>query len=383
MAPTASESSTVTSTSHKTTELRLASGNGPVTRKVLRTPLRDALPSEIPIIDVSPIFSASLVDRKAVARQIHDAASNTGFFYIRNHGIPLDRINSTHEACLDFFHQDQDTKLKADATQGPFDSGWRGLDTQRVNPDEGADLRETYSILYDTRLDPTVQDPAMIPPEAAQYIGLGKPAFKNTEQIPQFRENLVQHYQSCLVLARALTRSFALSLDLPETTFDGKVQYPDASLEINFYPPIAKKGRPEHLNDSDDDARVSIGSHTDFLLFTMLWQDRVGGLQVLNHEGQWIAAKPVEGTLVVNIGDYLQRITNDKYVSTVHCARNWSGRERVSMPFFWGFGLHESCQVLESCLGDAGTSKYEEIKCVDWVERRLGHLFDMGNGKPS
>lgn len=372
----------MTGTSHKTTELRLASGNGPVTRKVLCTLLRDALPSEIPIIDVSPIFSASPVDRKAVARQIHDAASNTGFFYIRNHGIPLDQINSTHKACLDFFHQDQATKLKVDATQGPFDSGWRGLDTQRVNPDEGADLRETYSILYDAWLDPTVQDPAKIPPEAAQYIGLGKPPFNTTEQIPQFRENLVQHYQSCLVLARALTRSFALSLDLPEDAFDGKVQYPDASLEINFYPPIAKKGRPEHLDDSDDDARVSIGSHTDFLLFTMLWQDPVGGLQVLNHEGQWIAAKPVEGTLVVNIGDYLQRITNDKYVSTVHRARNWSGRERVSIPFFWGFGLHESCQVLESCLGDGGTSKYEEIKCVDWVERRLGHLFEMGNGKP-
>ena len=381
MAPKALERSTVTSTSQKKTELRLASGNGPVTRKVLSTPLRDALPSEIPIIDVSPIFSASLVNRKAVARQIHDAASNTGFFYIRNHGIPLDQINSTHKACLDFFHQDHATKLKVDATQDPFDSGWRGLDTQRVNPDEGADLRETYSILYDTRLDPTVQDTAKIPPEAAQYIGLGKPAFKNTEQIPQFRENLVRHYQSCLVLARALTRSFALSLDLPETAFDRKVQYPDASLEINFYPPIAKRGRPEHLDDSDDDARVSIGSHTDFLLFTMLWQDRFGGLQVLNHEGQWIAAKPVEGTLVVNIGDYLQRITNDKYVSTVHRARNWSGRERVSMPFFWGFGLHESCQVLESCLSDGGTSKYEEIKCVDWVERRLGHLFDMGNGK--
>lgn len=122
---------------------------------------------------------------------------------------------------------------------------------------------------------------------------------------------------------------------------------------------------------------ASIGSHTDFL---MLWQDDVGGLQVLNHEGQWIAAQPIEGTLVVNIGDYMQRITNDRHVSTVHRAKNWSGRERVSMPFFWGFGLHESCEVLESCLGEGGTSKYEKIRCVDWVASRLGHLLDMSSG---
>lgn len=57
--------------------------------------------------------------------------------------------------------------------------------------------------------------------------------------------------------------------------------------------------------------QVSIGSHTDFQLFTILWQDRTGGLQVLNKQGQWINAKPIDGTFVVNIADYLQRITND------------------------------------------------------------------------
>ncbi|KAL9019973.1 MAG: hypothetical protein Q9185_002763 [Variospora sp. 1 TL-2023] len=363
----------------ETVQLRLASGNGPVTRTVLRTPLRDALPSEIPVIDISRIFSSSLDERKAVARQIHDAASKIGFFYVNNHGIPLDQINSAHVASLDFFRQDFAEKIKADATKGPFDSGWRGPDTQRVNPDEGVDVRETYSVLYEPRLDSTIQDPASIPEEAARYIGLGRPAFEKTEQVPHFEANVKRHYQSCLALARALTRAFALSLDLPEDGFDSKVQYPDAALEVNFYHPRAKGSGT--LNPEDPNAPVSIGSHTDFQLFTMLWQDNVGGLQILNHDGQWIAAQPIEGTLVVNIGDYLQRITNDKYVSTVHRAKNLSGRERISMPFFWGFGLHESCQVLENCLGKEGTAKYAEVRCVDWVERRLGHLFDMGDKK--
>ncbi|KAF4508975.1 hypothetical protein G6O67_005291 [Ophiocordyceps sinensis] len=290
-------------------ELRLASGNGPVIRTVLRSPVRDAKPSEIPVIDLSRLFSDTLADREAVASQIHDAASNMGFFYVKNHGIPLQEIRGAYEATLDFFRQDPAQKIKADATEGPFDSGWRGPRTH---------------VLYEARLDPTVEDAASIPHEAAQSIGQGKPAFKGTEQVPQLKESLERYYISCLVLARALTRAFALSPGLSEYAFDSKVRYPDASLE-----------------------------------------DDVGGLQVLNHEGQWIAAQPIEGTLVVNIGDYMQRITNDRHVSTVHRAKNWSGRERVSMPFFWGFGLHESCEVLESCLGEGGTSKYEEIRYLN------------------
>lgn len=344
------DSDDMMSPSSNTVELRLASGNGPVTRAVLRTPVRDAKPSEIPVIDLSGIFSDNLADREGVASQIHDASSNMGFFYIKNHGISLKEIRAAYEAALDFFRQDPEEKIKADATQGPFDSGWRGPKTQRVNADEGVDVRETYSVLYDARLDPTVGDAAKIPPEAAQYIGQGRPAFEATESVPQLKECLERHYRSCLALARVMTKAFALSLGLPEDAFDSKVQYPDASLEVNFYPPLAQgSGAPK-----DADTRTSIGSHTDFLLFTMLWQDDVGGLQVLNHEGQWIAAQPIEGHLVVNIGDYLQRITNDRYVSTVHRAKNWSGRERVSIPFFWGFGLHESCKVLDSCLGEDG-----------------------------
>jgi len=93
-------------------------------------------------------------------------------------------------------------------------------------------------------------------------------------------------------------------------------------------------------------------------------------LQVLNHDGEWLSAKPVEGTFVVNIADYLQRITNDLYVSTVHRVQNWSGREWVSIPFFFGFNLNESCGVLDSCVGPGEDKKYDEISCVDWVRRR-------------
>lgn len=95
-----------------------------------------------------------------------------------------------------------------------------------------------------------------------------------------------------------------------------------------------------------------------------------------------IRAAPIPGTFVVNIADYLQRITNDLYISTVHRAQNLSGEERISMPFFFGFGLHESCGVLNTCVKDGEKPKYDEIGCEAWVQRRARAMHQVeSNGE--
>lgn len=350
-----------------TTELRLSSGNGPITRTILQTPLRDALPSEIPTIDISAAFSSSLEERRSVASQIRDAAMNNGFFYITNHGVPSSVTDDACAACLDFFRQDLDTKIKAHTSQSAFGNGHRPPKTQRINPNEGIDVRETFSWQYDPRFDPEVNIDS-IPPEAKQYMRSEEFPWEATAQVPHLMESIVKYFQHCLRVARALTRSFALSLDLDEEFFAEKVRYPDTAFAFNYYPP---------LSPTEIDKQVSIGSHTDFQLFTILWQDTSGGLQVLSRSGQWLTAPPQPGTFVVNIADYLQRVTNGRYVSTVHKAVNVSGRERVSMPFFWGFGLHESCGVVESCVGEDGVVRYDEVGCKEWVRRRLGQMLKV------
>lgn len=78
---------------------------------------------------------------------------------------------------------------------------------------------------------------------------------------------------------------------------------------------------------------------------------------------------------MVNIADYLQRITNDRYISTVHRAQNWSGRERVSLPFFVGFNWDESCGVLDSCVAEGEAKRYDEISCAEWVTRRAKAMY--------
>ncbi|KAK6080866.1 2OG-Fe(II) oxygenase superfamily protein [Seiridium cupressi] len=357
--------------SPQTTLLRLASVHGPITRPVLRTPLRDALPTEIPIVDLSGAFSSSPESRKSVAGQIRQAAINSGFFYISNHGIDSSLISSAHAACLDFFRQDEDIKMRAWTGKSRHHNGYRPPGTQRINKNESVDVRESFSWRYDPRYDPEV-DVNAIDDEAKSQVLMEDFHRQATSNLPQFEESMVEYYRACLQLSWVLVRSFALSLDLPEDHFDTKSQCPDATLTLNYYPPISNPASP-----SKESSKVSIGSHTDFQLFTILWQDAVGGLQVLNREGQWIRAAPREGTFVVNIADYMQRITNDLYVSTVHRAQNWSGKERVSMPFFFGFGLHETCGIVKSCVAEGGKPKYDEISCGEWLKRRVEYMLEV------
>lgn len=413
----------------ETFQLQLSSGNGPVYRTVLRTPPRDATPAEIPIIDISGIFSTSLDDRKAVAGQIHAAATNNGFFYIRNHGVPTQITDAAHDACLSFFRQPQDVKNWAGARQSAYFNGYKPPRTQRINPTESVDNRESFSWTYDPRCDPAVPSLESLPPRVRAFLRIEPDAdeatttdnnsgvspdgdeeidddqhdhyqrrfpWSRTKTVPHFAPAVIAYWRSCLVLARALVRSFALSLDLDETFFDAKVTHPDAALALNYYPPLppTPPQSPEPTTQSSpspppqkEQEQVSIGSHTDFQLFTILAQDTVPGLQVLSREGQWLNAPPIPGTFVVNIADYLQRITNDMYVSTVHRAINnhggGAGRERVSMPFFFGFNMDESCAVLDCCVeaSPGGVRRYDEVSCYEWVQRRVKAMHDTkGSG---
>lgn len=356
------------------TLLQLSSANGPVYRSVKRVPLRNARPEEIPLIDVSHIFSDSLKDRQAVAAQIHTAATTIGFFYMINHGIPTALIEAASKSSLEFFHQPAEKKEPVNTDRIGGFNGWKPPSTQRINESESVDVRETFSVKYNPCYDPAFKGFDAIPADIQRHL----PAegadswWENTSNLPNFKDDIQNYWRALLLLARNLLHSFALGLSLPEDYFDPKTSHPDAALAVNYYPSLSSEQSAQSAGIQEN---VSIGSHTDFQFFTILWQDTAGGLQVLNTEGEWINAMPIPGSLVVNIGDYLQRITNDRYVSTVHRAINLSGRQRLSMAFFFGFNLNETCGVLPTCVDDEHPAKYEPISCEEWIRRRALNMF--------
>ncbi|CAG7967866.1 unnamed protein product [Penicillium nalgiovense] len=103
-----------------------------------------------------------------------------------------------------------------------------------------------------------------------------------------------------------------------------------------------------------------------------------GGLQVLSASDEWLDARPIPGTLVVNIGDFLQRLSNNRFKSTVHRVYNRQPTSRYSMPFFLGFNPDSVCKVVPSCIDEDHPALYGPISCGKWHRNRI----ELAHGKP-
>ncbi|KAI0517656.1 hypothetical protein F5B22DRAFT_654866 [Xylaria bambusicola] len=347
------------------TKLELRTALGPVYRDVLPYPPRDCTPDEIPVIDLKPMFSSEISERKKVSSAIKAAAINNGFFYVKNHGISPEIIAQCKSQVVNFMRQPLETKDQIRSHKySKYFNGYLGRRRAQISPSETADVRESFTFRYSPELDPDhPQDISDIPAEVRPWIRGEDFVWEGTNHLPGFKKDLVAYWSGCLGLARRLVQMFALSLDLEEDYWDEKVTYPGADGVFNYYPTRTQEEVQQEF--------VGLGSHTDLQLFTLLWQDSIGGLQVLTREGQWIKAPPIDGTLVVNIGDYMMRLCNDIYKSTVHRVTNESTQERVSMPFF--FGLNFNCVegVVPSCTSESNPAKYEPISCGDWCQMRF------------
>lgn len=202
---------------------------------------------------------------------------------------------------------------------------------------EQSDTREVFGWRYSPQFDPLYDDKELDPEDFSSRSEEEPHAWLGTAHLDNFKSDSITYWRDCLSLARKLLRIFCLSLSLPEDYFDSITTFPGADGVYNFYPALT----PEQLDDLSANQQtqdVGLGSHTDFQYFTLLWQDKHGGLQVLNPSGEWVWVTPVEGTFVINIGDFLRRLTNDRFKSSVHRAynRGLTNGDRISMPFFFG-----------------------------------------------
>lgn len=136
-------------------KLQLRTAYGPVYRDVLASPPREARNDEIPLIDIGRIYSDDLEDRKSLAREIKHAAENTGFFYIKNHGIPESAIDGALEASKSFFAQPEDEKQLVSKSKGKYYNGYSGNGTAMASPTEGREsLFSFFFISYPSAMTP-------------------------------------------------------------------------------------------------------------------------------------------------------------------------------------------------------------------------------------
>ena len=274
--------------------------------------------STLPVIDVAPLVDArsSPAVRATVARELDAAARSYGFFYATGHGVDASLIAHMARLSQTFFAQDEPTKLRIPMSAGG--RAWRGyfglggeLTSNRPDWKEG--------LYLGSELGPDH------PRVRAGVILHGANLFP---PIDGFRETVLAYIDALTRLGHALTSGIALGLGLPERWFaDHGTADPLVLLRLFNYP---SRALPEGST-----TQWGVGEHTDYGLLTMLWQDDVGGLQVRADSG-WIAAPPIPGTFVCNVGDMLDRMTGGRYRSVPHrVAINASGRDRLSIPLFF------------------------------------------------
>ena len=291
--------------------------------------------SEIPIIDVSSAVDGT--DVKGVAAQIYRAATDHGFFYISNHGIAQDIIDQAFAVSEAFFAQPQ--TLKETVAVNAQQRGWMAQGMSHLQGAKTHDLKEVFFWGAETKPN----DPDVL---------AGKPLVAVNQwpiqAFPRLHQDLSPYYSALCEVARKVMSAVAVSLDQPETFFDAMYEKPLARGQLVYYPPSTTQDEAEE--------RFGVAAHTDFGVLTLLLQDNSGGLQVQSKSGDWIEAPPIPGTLVCNIGDLLERWSNNRFTSTLHRVVNRTKNARFSIPVF--FDPHTDSIVDPM---DLGVSKMESL----------------------
>lgn len=214
-------------------KLELMTAYGPVYRDVLRTAPRDCDPSEVPVIDLSGIYG-DLESRKALAAVVREAAENTGFFYIKNAGIPGEIIDAAYGQARNLFAQPEEKKRAVSTAHSRWFNGWTEKHGSHLSPSETRDYREGFGWRYDPKYDPDPKDLDAVPEDIKPWIRGEDFVWEGTSDIPGFKRDMIAYWQECLKLARRMIRVFALALDLPEDYFDAVVTYPGADGVLNY-----------------------------------------------------------------------------------------------------------------------------------------------------
>lgn len=293
----------------------------------------------LPVVDVSSARAGYAVSKASAALAIRRACIDTGFFYIVNHGVPPELVRAQFQWSKRFFDLTSSQKQALAQSRSPFKRGYEGPSAQVLDDGSAPDLKESFRC-------------GLAPQPDHPYTAKGLPTYGPSQWpdgLPGFREQMEAYACALQLLGDRLLSLIALSLDLDETFFAAHYRTPMATVRLLTYPPQPRAGSGNLLG---------AGAHTDWGGITILAQDDLGGLEVRNVDGQWIAARPIADTFVVNIGEMLSRWTNQRYTSNMHRVRNNSSTQlRYSVAFFYDPDYFARIECLPTCLAPGETPR--------------------------
>ena len=308
----------------------------------------------IPIVNLADFTSGDPELKQNFVNTLGKAYEQVGFVAVKNHGISDALIADLYTYVQQFFSLSNEDKKSYEIPELAGQRGFTSFGREHAKGYEAPDMKEFF------QFGQTVTDGD---PVKDQY-----PNNVVVNEIPEFTPTLLAAYQAFEKSGTSLLQATALFLDLDEHYFDKYVHNGNSILRAIHYPPITQEPK----------SALRAEQHEDINLITLLVGASADGLQILNMQGDWVPVTSLPEQIVVNVGDMLQRLTNDRLKSTTHRVVNpprekW-GTPRFSIPFFLHPKSDMSLACLDSCITEVHPKAYEDYTAGEYLDERLREI---------
>lgn len=308
----------------------------------------------IPTVDLSTFIHGNAADREAFVQALGKAFHEVGFVAVVNHGIPKTLVDGFYAASKAFFALPEAVKKKYEISGLAGQRGYTSFGKEHAKQSKVADLKEFFQI---------GQEVAAGHPLKAEY-----PDNVSVAETPEFTQLGRELYQAFEKAGAQLLEAIAIYLKLPTGYFTPHITNGNSILRAIHYPPITEEPA----------SAIRAEQHEDINLITLLAGASAGGLQLLNSQNQWVPILPEADEIVINVGDMLQRLTNNYLKSTTHRVVNPPREEwhlpRLSIPFFLHPVSSMSLACLPACVTADHPLHYPPITAGEYLDERLREI---------
>ncbi|GGE09274.1 flavonol synthase [Psychroflexus salis] len=307
--------------------------------------------TNIPSVDLADFLSDDPKRKQKFVNEIGSAYEEIGFVALKNHFLDDELVEKLYKEVKSFFALPEDTKRKYEREDIGGQRGYVSFGKEHAKGKKEGDLKEFWHF---------GQEPDKNANLTEEY-----PENVVVKELPQFNAVGMEAYKMLEKTGIYVLRALALHIGINEHYFDHWASNGNSILRPIHYPPITEEPK----------GAVRAGAHGDINLITLLMGASTGGLQVQRKDGEWIDAIPNEDELVINVGDMLERHTNNKLRSTIHRVVNppkeeWD-KPRYSIPFFMHPRSEMKLDCLEECISEENPKQYEDITAGEFLHQRL------------
>ena len=311
----------------------------------------------IPRLDLNDYMNGNEQQRKSFSDGIGKAFNETGFVTIANHGMSKELMAELYVEVKKLFDLQEDIKKKYEIVELAGQRGYTSKGREKAKDSNTPDLKEFWQV------GQFVEGEVMPKDEYPDNILV--------DELPRFNEITKEVFKKLEHAGTHILRAIAVYLGLDENYFDAKIKNGNSILRAIHYFPIQN---PDELAAD----AVRAGAHEDINLITLLIGASADGLEVLTRDGDWFPIKAHADDIVVNVGDMLQRLTNNKLKSTTHRVvnppRELMGTSRYSVPFFLHPRSEMDLTCLDSCIDAEHPKAYEDYTAGQYLDERLREI---------